>query len=104
MILYVETNFLILICLICKNNKNLLINAKYLKILSVSRHFERNVTKWNVVEKSPAKKVFRIIQKAVISPFHFVPLEMTKCVVSKCHCVCQNCRFLYFGLLFDVFL
>ncbi len=45
MILYVETNFLILICLICKNNKNLLINAIFLKILSVSRHFERNEVK-----------------------------------------------------------
>ena len=54
MILYVKTNFLILISLICKINKNLLINAKYLKILSASRHFERNVTKWNGVEKSPS--------------------------------------------------
>lgn len=35
MILYVETNFLILISLICKNNKILLINAKNLKILFV---------------------------------------------------------------------
>ena len=50
MILYVATNFLILISLICKNNKILLINAIFLKILFVRRHFERNVTKWNVVE------------------------------------------------------
>ena len=97
MILYVETNFLILISLICKNNKNLLINAKYLKILSVSRHFERS-------REITGKKSFQNYSKGCDFSTSLRSARNDEVCGVKMSLCLTKFPIYYFGLLFDVFL
>ncbi len=44
-------------------------------LLCFCRHFERNVTKWSEVEKSPTIVKMNFLRE--ISPFRFASVEMT---------------------------
>ena len=59
-------------------------------LLCFCRHFERNVTKWSEVEKSPTIVKMNFLRE--ISPFRFASVEMTSRELTISSVLPRGCR------------